>query len=74
MEETKKKEKLIRDILPASGVWTVEDLARYLGRSSGIIMQNLSDSGIMVLPMGKLYRHKIIRLEDLKPNKPEEEK
>jgi len=59
MDEPKK-------ILPSSGIWSVEDLARYLGQQSGHVMQKLSDNGIKTLSFGSRYRLKFFRLEDLR--------
>ena len=62
-------ENKFREILPAEGVWTVEDFADYLGLSPGIVQQRLSDLGIAVLTFSTKYKHKLVRLEDLQ--KPE---
>lgn len=61
-----KEKKEVKEILPDSGIWTVEDLANYLGLPSGLVQQKLSNLGIKVLSFSRLYRHKLIRLEDLK--------
>lgn len=58
--------KELKDILPSSGIWTVEDMANYLGVRSAVVMEELAKQGILVIHFGRLYRHKIFRLEDLK--------
>jgi len=58
--------KQARDILPDRGIWTVEDLSRYLGIPPDALQQKLSELGIKTLSLSRLYRHKLIRLEDLK--------
>jgi hypothetical protein len=59
-------ESKFREILPAQGVWTVEDLADYLGLPPGIVQQRLSDLGIGVLAFSSRFKHRLVRLEDLK--------
>jgi len=59
-------ENKFREILPAEGVWTVEDLADYLGLPPGIVQQRLSDFGVGVLAFSSRFKHRLIRLEDLK--------
>jgi len=59
-------EKQARDILPDRGIWTVEDLSKYLGISPDILQQRLSELGIKTLSISRSYKHKLIRLEDLK--------
>lgn len=56
-----------KDILSASGIWSVEDLAKYLKTDPADLMQKLTDKGIKVLDLGSRYKMKLIRLEDLKP-------
>ena len=72
--QEKSESKKPRAILPANGIWTVEDLARWLGMASGIVQQLLSDKGVKVMSFSSRYRHKLIRLEDLRelPKSPEE--
>ena len=60
------EEKKIRDILPSNGVWTEEGFARWLGTSTGTVMQYLSDMNVPVISFGRLYRMKVFRLEDLR--------
>jgi len=55
----------IKEILPKEGMWTVEDLAGYLGMQPSILMQKLTDKGIKTLSFSSRYRHKLIRLEDI---------
>ncbi len=56
----------IREILPMQGVWTIEDLAGYLEIDPATLQQALTDKGIKVLSFSSRYKHKLIRLEDLK--------
>jgi hypothetical protein len=72
--QEKSESKKPRAILPADGIWTVEDLARWLGMASTLVQQKLSDNGVKVLSFSSRYKHKLIRLEDLRelPNVPEE--
>ena len=55
----------IKEILPASGIWTVESLADYLELPSQVVQQKLSDYGIKVLSFSNRYKHKLVWLEDL---------
>ena len=59
------EDKKLREILPAQGIWTVEDLAGYLGVTSATVQQKLSDAGITVLSFSPRYKHRLFRLEDL---------
>jgi hypothetical protein len=59
-------EKKFREILPLGGVWTIEDLANYLELPPSTVQQRLSDLGISVIAFSSRYKHKLIRLEDLK--------
>jgi hypothetical protein len=63
MEETKK---VMRDVLPYEGVWTVQDLANYLGMPAKKVMQSLSDMGVPIVSFSRMYRNKLFRLEDLR--------
>lgn len=63
MEETKK---VMRDVLPYEGVWTVQDLANYLGMPARKVMQSLSDMKVPIVSFSRMYRNKLFRLEDLK--------
>lgn len=55
-----------KQILPSSGVWSIEDLAKYIEISPDTLQQTLTTKGIKVLILGKFYRQHLIRLEDLK--------
>lgn len=55
----------MKEILPASGIWTVESLADYLELPPQVVQQKLSDCGIKVLSFSSRYKHKLVRLEDL---------
>ena len=57
-------EKKLREILPAQGIWTVEDLAGYLGVTSATVQQKLSEAGITVLSFSHRYKHRLFRLEE----------
>lgn len=61
-----KEKKELRDILPASGIWTVEDFANYTGLKPVVAIQRLSEFGVKIFHFSRLYRYKIFRLEDLK--------
>lgn len=53
-----------------STIWTLEDLADWLGMDAGILQEKLSQREIKTLHFGKRYKHRLIRLEDLfKPEK-----
>lgn len=55
-----------RDVLPAEGIWSVEDLAKYLKTQPGDLLQKLTDKGIKVLHLGTRHKMKLIRMEDLR--------
>lgn len=57
---------ILKDILPAQGIWTVESLSKYLELAPAVVQQKLSDLGIRVLNLSTRYKHKLIRLEDLR--------
>lgn len=57
-----------RAILPDKGIWTVGDLANWLGIKGILVQQILSDKGIKVISFSSRYKHKIFRMEDLKAN------
>ena len=63
------EEKKFREILPAQGIWTVEDLAGYLGVTPATVQQKLSDAGITVLSFSQKFKHRLFRLEDLNAKK-----
>lgn len=60
------KNKETKEILPSEGIWSVEDLAKYLGTKPDDLMQKLTDNGIKALHLGTRYKAKFIRLEDLR--------
>lgn len=60
------EKKKAQDILPSTGIWTVEGLADYLGMDAGTVQQRLSDLGVQVISFSSRYRKRIFRLEDLK--------
>lgn len=55
-----------RNILPASGIWTVEDLARWLGMEPSVLQQRLSDREIKTIRLSSRFSQRLIRLEDIK--------
>jgi hypothetical protein len=57
----------IKEILPSEGVWSVEDLAKYLKMRPDDVQQKLTDCGIKVLHLGTRYKARLVRLEDLRP-------
>lgn len=62
-----------QDILPSTGIWTIEGLADYLGMEAGAVQQKLANLGVKVISFSTRYRKKIFRLEDLrKTNCPED--
>lgn len=65
-KEIQKSVRQVQDILPSSGIWTVEGLAVYLELPSHEVMQKLSDMGIKVISFTNRYRKKLFRLEDLR--------
>lgn len=62
--------KPMKEILPASGIWSIEDMAKYLGMAPDDLQQKLTDRGIKVLHLGIRYKARLIRLEDLKAASP----
>jgi len=63
--EKEKEQKLIKEILPTQGMWTIESLANYLELPPKTVQQKLSDFGIKVLSFSTRFKHKLVRLEDL---------
>ena len=59
-------EKKTQDILPSTGIWTIEAFADYLGMDANTVQQKLTDLGVGVISFSTRYRKKIFRLEDLK--------
>jgi hypothetical protein len=60
-----KEQRELREVLPYRGWWTVQDLADYLNLPAATVMQKLSDWGIRVRSFSRMYRHKMVQLEDL---------
>lgn len=58
-------EKMIKDFLPISGIWTIEDLASYLDMTPGVLQEQLAEWGIKVMVLSNRYKHKLFKLEDL---------
>jgi hypothetical protein len=67
------EKKQSQDILPSTGIWTIEALAEYLGMDAGTVQHKLTNLGIGVISFSTRYRKKIFRLEDLRcVNDPED--
>ncbi len=66
MEEKGKPKKQMREILPAEGIWTIQDLALYTGAKPAIVQEKLSQIGVKTIHLGKFYKYRLFRLEDLK--------
>ena len=62
-------EKPVKDILPESGIWTIEGLAGYLGLRPGDVYEKLIKLRINVISFSNRYKHKLFRLEDLSESK-----
>ena len=60
-----------RDILPSTGLWTVEDFALYMGLRPEAVQESLTEMGVKSFHFSRFYRHRFFRLEDLKtsPNR-----
>ena len=58
--------KQLREILPSQGIWSVEDLAIYLGLPSATVQQKLSNEGVRVIHFSSRYKHKLFRMEDFR--------
>lgn len=58
--------KEMREILPDKGIWTIEDLAIYLGMNPANVQEELSKIGVKTFHFGRKYKHRIFKLEDLK--------
>lgn len=56
----------IKEILPNSGIWSLDDMAKYLGMRPDDLQQKLTDNGIKVLHLGTRYKARLVRLEDLR--------
>jgi len=61
-----KPEKQMREILPDKGIWTIADLAIYLGMNSATVQEKLANIGVKTYHFGREYKRRIFRLEDLK--------
>jgi len=61
-----------KDILPSTGIWSVEDLALYLGLPSATVQQKLSNAGIKVISFSSRYKHKLFNMEHLANSKSDE--
>ncbi len=59
--------KPIKEILPSSGIWSIEDMAKYLGMQPDDLQQKLTDYGVKVIHLGIRYKARLVRLEDIKP-------
>jgi hypothetical protein len=64
-----KSQKGVRDILPSTGIWSVEDLAFYLGLPSATVQQKLSNAGVRVIHFSSRYKHKLFNMEYLANSK-----
>lgn len=64
MEKLNQKRSQI--ILPANGVWTIQALADWLGMNPDTTQQALTDNGIKVIHLGKRFKYRIFRMEDLR--------
>lgn len=63
MEDQNQKEKIIRSVLPDTGIWTIEDFAEYLDIEPSVLQQQLSEFGVKVMSITNRYKHKLINLE-----------
>ena len=54
-----------RPTIPEDAIWTLDDLAIYMGMSPAELQQRLTDKGVKVFSAGKNYRRKLIRLRDI---------
>lgn len=55
-----------RDILPTTGLWSIEDFANYMGMHAESVQEKLSQLGVKTLHFSRKFRHRFFRLEDLK--------
>ena len=67
-----KSQKGVRDILPSTGIWSVEDLGLYLGLPSAMVQQKLSNAGVKVIHFSSRYKHKLFNMEHLANSKSDE--
>ena len=61
-----KQEKQMREILPDRGIWTIADLAIYLGMAPSQVQEKLSEIGVKTYHFGREYKRRLFKLEDLK--------
>ncbi len=61
-----KPEKQMREILPDKGIWTIADLAIYLGMNPATVQEKLANIGVKTFHFGREYKRRIFRFEDLK--------
>jgi hypothetical protein len=54
------------EVLPATGVITVNALAEWLHTDPSSLQQSLSNNGIPVLKLSSRHNQKLVRLEDLR--------
>ena len=59
----------VRDILPSTGIWSVEDLALYLSLPSATVQQKLSNAGVKVISFSSRYKHKLFNMGHLANSK-----
>ena len=60
------QEKQMREILPDRGIWTVSDLAIYLGMPPAVVQEKLAENGVKTYHFGREYKRRLFKLEDLK--------
>ena len=53
-------------ILPASGIITLTELAEFLHTDGSSLQQALTDNNIPVLKLSSRFNKKLVRLEDLR--------
>jgi len=68
MEKDKKQP---REILPTSGLWSIQDFADYMGLRPQIVQEILTEYGVKTFHFSRLYRNRFFRLEDLTPKRNE---
>jgi len=66
------EQRRVRDILPSTGIWSVEDLAVYLGLPSAIVQEKLSNAGVKVIHFSSRYKHKLFNMEHFANSKSDE--
>jgi hypothetical protein len=64
--DMEKEEKQARDILPTTGLWSIQDFANYMGISPDSVQEKLTEIGVKTFHFSRRYRHRFFRLEDLK--------